>query len=330
MTFHNGQFRIMIVSDSQDCHTIQPDTLRLIEAGLDKISPDLVVFLGDNVAQSWDGVNEQTVEQAIAAVVAPVEKRNLSFAFVFGNHDRQTGVSNARQTEFFKKHRGCLGRAGDYHLTVCGENSTQVLLNLFFIDSGSECKNKLLSFYDFVHKGQLQWYEETVEALARETGGIVPSFVFQHIPVREVFKGMRRVLPGTKGAVRGQTRNVHIHYVLNPKCTLDGTMNEAPCPPDYNSGQFASWKKKGDVAAAFFGHDHVNDFHIVVDGIHLVHTAGAGFFSYGNGPHHGVREIVVYENDVKNFETRMHYFKDLVGGEYINPGSEYKGFASIK
>ncbi|MBO5290076.1 MAG: hypothetical protein J6B35_00640, partial [Clostridia bacterium] len=45
--------------------------------------------------------------------------------------------------------------------------------------------------------------------------------------------------------------------------------------------QFESWKKTGDIFAAFFGHDHVNDFRMNIDGIDLYQTLGAGYFTYG-------------------------------------------------
>ena len=62
--------------------------------------------------------------------------------------------------------------------------------------------------------------------------------------------------------------------------------------------QFESWKKMGDVFAAFFGHDHINDFKMNVDGIDLYQTLGAGYFTYGE--ERGGRLIVLDENDPEN------------------------------
>ena len=60
---------------------------------------------------------------------------------------------------------------------------------------------------------------------------------------------------------------------------ISGRLRERPCPPDESldaHDQLESWKRMGDVIAAFFGHDHVNDFHINCDGIDLYQTSGCG------------------------------------------------------
>ena len=79
---------------------------------------------------------------------------------------------------------------------------------------------------------------------------------------------------------------------------------ESPCPPaDEANGrrQFALWKAHGDVIAAVFGHDHVNDFDVVLDGIHLIQTFGAGYHTYGEMG--GARLIVLNEAAPTAFTT---------------------------
>jgi hypothetical protein len=86
---------------------------------------------------------------------------------------------------------------------------------------------------------------------------------------------------------------------------ISGRLREYPCPPymkQDHTAQLKSWKKMGDIKAAFFGHDHVNDFHIKVDGISLYQTIGCGYFTYGR--EHGGRLIVLDENNPENIETR--------------------------
>ncbi len=81
-------------------------------------------------------------------------------------------------------------------------------------------------------------------------------------------------------------------------------MGEMPCPPkDEANGrkQFELWKKHGDVVAAVFGHDHVNDFDLLLDGIHLIQTFGAGYHTYGEMG--GGRLIVLNEKEPRRFET---------------------------
>ena len=56
-----------------------------------------------------------------------------------------------------------------------------------------------------------------------------------------------------------------------------GHLDEGPCPAKVNGGEFDAWKQQGDIKAAFFGHDHNNDFCGTYDGIDMVHTSGVGF-----------------------------------------------------
>ena len=81
----------------------------------------------------------------------------------------------------------------------------------------------------------------------------------------------------------------------------EGLVREAPCPPETERSQFESWKKTGDIVAAFFGHDHVNTFIAEVDGIKLIQTLGAGYHTYGK--ERGGRLIVLHE-DSKEFDTK--------------------------
>ena len=71
------------------------------------------------------------------------------------------------------------------------------------------------------------------------------------------------------------------------------------CSP-FNSGLFEAMKKNG-AQGIFCGHDHVNDFHIKVDGISLYQTIGCGYFTYGR--EHGGRLIVLDENNPRELYT---------------------------
>ena len=97
-------------------------------------------------------------------------------------------------------------------------------------------------------------------------------------------------------------RDGKYYYLANE--ILEGRVREVPCPPnmhkDYTQ-QLESWKKMGDVFAAFFGHDHINDFKMNVDGIDLYQTLGAGYFTYGK--EHGGRLIVLDENNPRELYT---------------------------
>ena len=115
----NGEFRILIVADTQDTARPQEATLRLLNAELDAADADLVVFTGDQI----HGPSVRTtkaMEKALDAILAPVAERGIPFAAVFGNHDDEGGVSKETQLAIYQSYPGCLMSAGPDDITGCG------------------------------------------------------------------------------------------------------------------------------------------------------------------------------------------------------------------
>lgn len=315
----NGEFKILIVADTQDAVKPQKETLLMLERSLDTAKPDLVVLLGD-IIHGNDIKTEKSAKAAIDAIIAPIEQRKLPFAIVFGNHDDNGGVSKETQMALYQTHPGCLSidgeelsGCGNYNLPIYDSEGDKLLFNLWFFDSGSYDTERE-DAYAYVEQDQLDWYACQSEALRKQNGGeSVPSFAFQHIIVPEIYDMLLEVPKATAGAVRGHGSHNDSYYVINPEYIFDGSMGEAPCPPEFNSGELYAWTKQGDVIAAFFGHDHKNDFSGSYKGIDLVATPGTGFYIYGNGDEHGTRSVTLKQSDLKSYETELLYYKDLVG-----------------
>ncbi len=323
----NGNFRIMIIADTQDTLNPRQETIDLMDAALDKAKPDLVVFTGDNIhGPDWKiAKSESRTKKAIEKIMLPVVSRHIPYCIVFGNHDDEGDVSKQYQMELYQSLGNCLSTAGEnmkglgnYNIPIKNSSGDKNVFNLWFIDSGSYNTDESIdSFYDFVGTDQIKWYEKKSNELKAENGGKpLPSFLFQHIAVPEIFDLLSEVPKGTENAVEKNGK----YYIVNQEIA-HGYMGEGPCPPDYNNGQFDSWKKQGDIVAAFFGHDHVNEFAGTLDGIDMIYTPGAGFYIYGNGLNHGVRVVDINEKDL-SYKTELLYYKDLVGdsvygGDYL-------------
>ncbi|MDL2258905.1 hypothetical protein LJC42_07130, partial [Eubacteriales bacterium OttesenSCG-928-K08] len=180
-----------------------------------------------------------------------------------------------------------------------------------FFDSGEKAPRSEGGGYGYVTAKQIEWYENTVAQLRENNmGENIPSMAFQHIPVPEIYDVLNVVPKGTQGAVKGHGSFGGNYYVLNPRLA-HGDLNEGPCPPDVNSGQFESWVNQGDVIAACFGHDHVNDFFGVYKGITFLQTPGVGFYSYGDADKHGIRIIELNQSEL-NYTTKVVYYGDLI------------------
>ena len=316
----NGQFRILIVADTQDIDKPQAETIALLEAELDAAQPDLVVFLGDQIHSPTLGDSVERTQKALDAILQPVAERGLKFAVVFGNHDDEGGVSKEEQMAYYQTYPGCLAVAGPEGVTGCGNynlpvyaaDGSRALCNLWFFDSGTyapEGQGK----YAWVRQDQLDWYLDTCAALTEANGGTpLPAYAFQHIIVPEIYDALTEVDAAEKknGAVEGFSSRSGHWYTGDFRA---GELGEGPCPPDVNGGEFDAWLQGGDITAAFFGHDHVNDFELTYRGIDLVNTNSTGFYIYGDGLDHGARLVTLRADDPGRYETEMLYYKDLIG-----------------
>ena len=316
----NGEFRILIVADTQDTATPQEAMLRLLQAELDAADADLVVFTGDQV-HGPSVRTEAAMEKALDAILAPVAERGIPFAAVFGNHDDEGGVSKETQLAIYQSYPGCLMSAGpdgitgcgNYNLLVWSSDGSRPVCNLWFLDSGTYGE-KGVSKYARVEQDQIDWYTSTAGVLAEQYGEMLPAYLFQHIIVPEIYDLLTEAPASEKktdGVVEGFSSRSSHYYKMGDGFTA-GHLGEAPCPPDIPSGEFAAIRDTGDVVAAFFGHDHKNDFVGTYEGVDLVNTSSTGFYIYGDREYHGARLIVLHENAPAEYDTEMLYYKDLV------------------
>lgn len=313
-SFNNGTFKVMQIADVQEGAKVSPDTIRLINAALDKENPDLVVFSGDQIWKysSFKG-DKSKVEKVLREITAPVVSRKIPFTICFGNHDRQVGVSNKEQFDIYKKIDGFVGEdtsnidgCANHVIEIADGDKIKYLL--YLIDSNTSLKIG----YDNVHKNQIEWYKSIRDEYEAMNGKPVPSVVIQHIPVPEIDQLLCEVKKGTKGAVQGFRNRAGKWYILNKnRVNETAFMKESPADPMENSGEFAAMTEKGDVKGIYFGHDHINSFNGMVNGVDLGYTQGAGFHVYGPGLDRGVRMINLHtDGTLDTYDLR---YRDLVG-----------------
>ena len=323
LRFKDGKFKIMLLGDLHDCYDMKTDnaaekmddTLALIGKAVKELKPDLVIYMGDNAKAS----TEYEMRAVISRITYPVSVSDTPFDLVFGNHDRECEVDLPTQLKLYREHENCyafnaddgLSGYGNHNLVIKSGDGEKDIFNLWFIDSHNLYSDRSKSYYDAVHEDQIEWYKKTAKELADKNGGkVLPSLLFQHIPVPEEYELLREAKPYEKlDSVQGHKTYSDKYYMLKPE--VEGYLGEGPAVPDFNSGEFAAWKETGDVLGAFFGHDHMNDFAGYVDGILLAQCKTAGFRVYTDGCRSGVRLITLEENNPENVQTRMYHFKDF-------------------
>ncbi len=321
----DGKFKIMICGDPHVRARLTTnllirkdiDTRALMEAALEETKPQLVVIMGDIISAP----TVEEYRECFLHYTEAIRERNIPLAYVNGNHDhdREEQVKVDEMLAVFREYEHTVAfdatpeipRSINYFVNILSSKDDTPKYNLWFMDSNNRCDDPNISYYDWVHDDQIEWYEKKAEEMKEKNGGkILPSLLFQHIPVPEVYEFLRPAkLWELPSAVPGHKKWSDTYYVL--KDGIKGYLGEGPCTPCFNNGQFASWKKTGDIAGAFFGHDHMNDFEGYVDGIYLAQNKLSGFFAYTDGCRSGVRLVTLDENRPFRFDSEMIRFKEL-------------------
>lgn len=327
--FKNGKLKVMQISDLQDTKNTSVDTLRFVDNAIEKVKPDFIILTGDqlDVVGLWGkGENaEKNVATAIRRLFSVIEKHNIPYVLTFGNHDRETGVSNEFQAKVYASLENCIcfddindGRpdVGTFNVPVKSSDGERVALNFFVMDTHSKTKGV---GFEGVNDEQLDWYKKTGEELKNENDGeTVPSMVFQHIPVSNIMELFEEVPKGTKSAECDFVKGNKKYWILDEdKLFHNYTYGETPSMT-LGTKQFDAMKAQGDVFAMYFGHDHYNSFAGKVDGIDLGYCPGMGYNSYGS-KYRAFRVFEFDENDVKNYRTYSLNYKDCCDKMYTAP-----------
>lgn len=327
--FKDGKLKVMQISDLQDTKNTSVDTLRFVDDAIAEVKPDLIIITGDqlDVVGLWGKGEkaEKNVAVAIRRLFSAIEKHNVPYVLTFGNHDRETGVSNEFQAKVYASLENCIcfddvndGRpdVGTFNVPVKSTDGKSIPLNFFVMDTHSKTKGV---GFEGVNDAQLDWYRKTGEELKAENGGeIVPSMVFQHIPVSNIMELFEEVPKGTKGSECDFVKDNKRYWILDEdKLFHNYTYGETPSMT-LGTKQFDAMKAQGDVFAMYFGHDHYNSFAGKVDGIDLGYCPGMGYNSYGT-KYRAFRVFEFDENNVKNYKTYSLNYKDCCSKMYTAP-----------
>jgi len=307
----DGTFRIMQIADIQDTYPLMTATKKLIRAALEQNDVDLIVLTGDNVS---GGKTRVIASAAINEFMSIFEEFEIPVAMTFGNHDDENAIATkAVQLSIYEKYDCFVGCAGEdfgdtnlctYYVPIYSStDANEMVNNVWIVDSGTYNSENDLGGYACVTKAQIEWYKEKSAELEATYGHKIPSFMFQHIVVPEIWDAMDKHNEYVAGSVEHGGK----YYTL-PEGTI-GALGECPCPPNYSNGQFDAVVERGDVMAMFFGHDHTNSYEIKgYKGVDLVNTAAVTFRSYNN-EEVGVRLITLNENEPDTYETQsLNYF----------------------
>ncbi len=330
----DGKFKILQLADIQDNQTLSGVTKAYLEQMIATEKPDLIVLTGDNIDGSSSGT-AVNADKAVRAMFEVLEPFGVPVAATFGNHDDQKhDLSKEAQMAIYNEYKcnisidqdntlldengevvdleGC----GTYNLPILSSDGSKTAFNLWILDSGSY--DPETGGYDHVRENQLKWMTQTAANLANENGGEpVPSFIFQHIIVPNIYEALEEVPYGTKGSF-----GHHKKFYRLPSWAVEGSeMYEAPTCSEVDGGEVDAAIGIGGVLAIVSGHDHVNSFQLAYPSpdakeFDLINTQTCGVSAYGKTSLRGVRVFELDEKDLSTFETRTIRYEDAYANEF--------------
>lgn len=330
----DGKFVIMQVSDAQDLQFVRHTMVRMLNKAYDRIWPDLVVFTGDNIlgnhlrdARFGSKIVVHTkaeelerMKTAIGHICDPLEKRGIPFTMIYGNHDDRNEITKDEQADIYRSYSMCIGLdnpdksvdVDTFDLPVYSNDGAKKLFNLWMIDSAWYDKEEDRC-YEAVKKETVDWYVKRSEELKAENDGkIIPSLMFQHIPMPESMSLLTNCDKNDPDAVPFFRKGEKERYIKLDPQKADGFLGEPITPCEENFGQLEALKRQGDVKAVVYGHDHTNNFIGEHDGIKIIQSSAASFRCYGNRLR-GVRIFELNENCPEEFNTYFLTYDDLCG-----------------
>ena len=321
----NGKFRILQLTDTQDDAHPAKDLETFLRLAIETAKPDLIVYTGDLVEDSRfgdkfnddDPFNEgvvvesdgeidieattKNIETAVGYVLGVFEDYEIPYVIAQGNNDHKCGITNEDWLRIYSKYPHCIVRDDsddadgrlDYNVLINGSDG-KPKFNIWLMDTGR----------GGINSDQIEWYKTQSAAIKEQNGGTpVPAFLFQHIYTEDLGNVFVECSPFDYGARAAGSG----FYKLNPE-TAKGyaSFGYEPCEP---SEEFRAWKECGDVTGAFFGHQHIDGFSGVVDGIEIGITYGAEFAKPGP---FGYRIFELDENDVTNYTNEVYTYEGSV------------------
>ena len=323
----DGTFHILQVSDPQDLVHPRRAMLRMLDRAYDSLRPDLVLFTGDNTLGNHlldvgpkriptlhnPAFTLRQMRRSLAHILEPVNRRGIPFGMIYGNHDDMNDVSKSAQFSLYRAYPMCLPMnetdasvdCDTYAIPILHSHNEKTAWNLYLLDSAW---NDETGQYWRIKKETVRWYRETAARLRADNGGReVPSLMFMHVPLPQTENlcvPCEKTHPGAVNAGKGYVR-------LDP-ALASGILGESVSAGEDPYGLFDAIKENGDVRAVISGHDHLNCFDGVWDGVRLIQTAAASFRCYG-GRMRGVREFILHENDTAHFITKHYTYDELCG-----------------
>ena len=280
-----------------------PDTITKIKKMVANVKPDLITVTGDIVC------SDSTVF-SVKLFTDIMESFGIPWAPVFGNHDDEGNCDLNYICDIMMTSSNCLLRKGDpelgignYIINIAEENADGTL-------SVSESIIMLFSHNYGNNDKQLQWYKWATDGINRLSGGKAEISIFCHIPLAEYQYAYDLAWDSENSTWR---EGFDAYGSLGEKVAYGRDAQGTPYQKDF----FNLLKESGTTKYVFCGHDHLNNFSIVYDGIRLTYSMKVGRASGQNLIFDGGTEITVGSHGITNIKQKSLAFGPVITIENI-------------
>ena len=227
--------------------------------------PDFIVSTGDLVFGNVYSNNEDD-SVALDIVLKFMDAMDIPWTWTFGNHDHDyfdrleteelTNMLSKCSTLYMAENNPTIKGYSNAVFRVYKNDTLSTALIL--LDSHGEIwdsNNTHLITYDYIDESQITWYKNKIQELNSEAGKTLDTFVYIHIPIEE-------------------------YALIDSANYLSGEKRETVACSSTHNMLAETMIELGSTKALFCGHDHVNDFIALYNGMYFVYSKSIDYTAY--------------------------------------------------
>ncbi|MBQ7654479.1 MAG: metallophosphoesterase, partial [Clostridia bacterium] len=292
--------RDFVVLNISDIHFADYEAKKIVESFneiatikhlVKTVKPDLIFVLGDNVCKA-------STVHSIRRITDLFESFGIPWAPIFGNHDDEGNCDLNYLADVMMSGEHCLMRKGDpsmgvgnYIINVAEDNedgSEKIVESFILMDS----------HHSSVWENQIQWFKWAANGINEYTNGTAEISLVEHIPIPEYQLAIDELEIGKiTGKIIGDGAYGEIHETI-------ACERGYPNAEVIQRGFFDVISESKTTKYVFCGHDHLNNFSVMFNGVRLTYNTKCGTNSGGRFNFNGGTVISINDKGVKSITQK--------------------------